>query len=71
MATEPITLNVDAEAARVFKAASPDERRKLEALVSLQPLDMAKPSLPRRELMELIGQRAADGTYRRTVARAA
>ncbi len=60
MATEPITLNVDAEAARVFNAASPDERRKLEALVSLQLLDVGKPSLSLRALMDLISQRAQE-----------
>jgi hypothetical protein len=36
MATEPITVHVDSEAARVFKTASPDKRRKVEALLSLQ-----------------------------------
>ena len=60
MATEPITLHLDAEAARVFKTASPDERRKLEALVSLQLLEAAKPGLSLRELMRLISQRAQE-----------
>ena len=54
MATEPITVHVDAEAARVFKAASPDERRKLESLLSLQLLEAAKPELSLRELMRRI-----------------
>ena len=58
MATEPITLNVDAEAARVFKAASPELRHKLEALVSLRLLDIAQSKLSIRELMDLISQRA-------------
>jgi hypothetical protein len=60
MATELITLNVDAEAARIFKAASPEERRKLEALVSLQLLDAAKPSSSRSELLDPISQRAQE-----------
>lgn len=60
MATESITLNVDAEAARVFKAAPPEQRQKLEALVSLQLLEAAKPGLSLRELMELISQRAQE-----------
>lgn len=60
MATEAITLHVDAEAARIFKTASPDERRKLEVLVSLQLLDSAKPNLSLRELMDLISQRAQE-----------
>lgn len=37
-ATEPITINVDAEAARIFKSASPEERRKLELKFTLQLL---------------------------------
>jgi hypothetical protein len=60
MATEPITIHVDAEAARIYKTASPEERRKLEALVSLQLLDAAKPSLSLRELMDVISQRAQE-----------
>ena len=60
MATEPITVHVDAEAARVFKAASPDERRKLEALLSLQLLEAANPELSLRELMRRISQRAQE-----------
>jgi hypothetical protein len=60
MATEPITVHVDAEAARVFKAASPDERRKLEALLSLQLLEAAKPELSLRELMRRISQRVQE-----------
>lgn len=60
MATEPITIHVDAEAARIFKTTSPEERRKLEALVSLQLLDAAKPNLSLRELMDLISQRAQE-----------
>jgi hypothetical protein len=38
MATEPVTLELDEAAARVFKEASPEQRRKLEALVSLHLL---------------------------------
>jgi hypothetical protein len=61
MATEPITLNVDSEAARVFNAASPDERRKLEALVSLQLLDVAsKPNESLREVMRRISERVQE-----------
>ena len=60
MATEPITVHVDAEAARVFRAATPDERRKLEALLSLQLLEAAKPELSLRELMRRISQRAQE-----------
>jgi hypothetical protein len=35
MATEPITIKVDSEAAKVFNSAPAEERRKMEALLSL------------------------------------
>src|SRR5262245_51474990 len=41
MATEPVTLELDEAAARVFKEASPEQRRSLEALVSLHLLEAA------------------------------
>jgi hypothetical protein len=39
MATEPVTLELDEAAARVYKNASTEQRRKLEALVSLHLLE--------------------------------
>jgi hypothetical protein len=60
MATEPITLEVDEAAARVFKNASPEERRTLEALVSLQLLEASTPRQSLRELMDIISQRAQE-----------
>jgi hypothetical protein len=36
MATEQITIQVDAEATRVFKSASAEERRKLEVMLDLR-----------------------------------
>lgn len=60
MATEPITIEVDAAAARIFKDASPEERRKLEALVSLQLLEAATPSTSLREVMDVISERAQE-----------
>ena len=60
MATEPITMELDEAAARVFRNASPEERRKLEALVSLQLLDAMTPTLSLRELMDEISQRAQE-----------
>ena len=59
MAMVPITVYVDEEAARIFNAASPDERRKLEALVSLQLLDVAaRQEGSLREVMQRISERA-------------
>ncbi|MFI5275056.1 MAG: hypothetical protein ACHQ4H_18655, partial [Ktedonobacterales bacterium] len=60
MATEPITVNLDAEAVCILKAAAPDERRKLEALLSLQLLEATKSGLSLAELMRLISQRAQE-----------
>jgi hypothetical protein len=58
MATEPITVEVDEAAARVFKNASPEERRQLAALVSVQLLAVSPPIQRLRELMDAVGQRA-------------
>jgi hypothetical protein len=58
MTTQPITIHVDESAARIFKNATPEERRKLEALISLQLLDAGAPGLPLRDLMQMISQRA-------------
>jgi hypothetical protein len=60
MATEPVTLEVDEAAARVFKNASPEQRRKLEALVSLYLLEAATSRQSLRALMDTIGQRAQE-----------
>ncbi|HEY7974776.1 MAG TPA: hypothetical protein VID72_05495, partial [Ktedonobacterales bacterium] len=49
-----------AEAVRILKAAAPDARRKLEALLSLQLLEAAKPGLSPAELRCLISQRAQE-----------
>lgn len=42
MGTEPVTMQIDDEAARAFRSASSLERRKLEALVSIQLLEATK-----------------------------
>jgi len=60
MATEPITIEVDEAAARIFKNASPGERRALETLVSLQLLEASTPRQSLRELMDIISQRAQE-----------
>ena len=61
MALVPITLYVDEQAARIFNAASPDERRKLEALISLQLLDVAaRPAGSLQEIMHRISDRAKE-----------
>jgi hypothetical protein len=60
MATESITIRVDAEAARAYNEAPPEQRRTLEALLSMQLLEAAKPRVPLRELMETISKRAQE-----------
>lgn len=55
-----ITIQVDESAARIYESASPEERRKLEALLSLQLLEADAPGLPLRDLMALISQRAQE-----------
>jgi len=60
MATVPVTLELEEAAARVFKNASPEERRTLEALVSLQLLEASTPRQSLRELMDIISQRAQE-----------
>jgi hypothetical protein len=60
MATEPITIEVDAEAARVFNSASQDERRRLAALVSLRLLDAARVTTSLRDLMQEISKNAQE-----------
>jgi len=41
MATEFLTIQVDAEAAEAFKAAPPEEKRKIEVLLSLWLKELA------------------------------
>jgi hypothetical protein len=60
MATEPVTLEIDEAAARVFKNASPEQRRQLEALVSLHLLEAATSRQSLRELMDSVSQHAQE-----------
>jgi hypothetical protein len=58
MATEPVTLELDEAAARIYKNASPEQRRKLEALVSLHLLEATMSRQSLRELMDTVGKQA-------------
>ena len=60
MATEQVTLSIDADAARVYKTASPEERRKLEALVSLRLLEATRTSGSLSEIMTEISCNVQD-----------
>jgi hypothetical protein len=59
MATATIALEVDADTARAFSAASAEERRKLQLLLSLRLRELtARPARPLKEVMDEIGQYA-------------
>jgi hypothetical protein len=60
MATEPVTLELDEAAARIYKNASPEQRRKLEALVSLHLLEATMSRQSLRELMDTVGKQAQE-----------
>ena len=58
MATETITIRVDARAAQVFKAAPEAEQQKLEELLSLRLLEASQTSESLESLMRHISQNA-------------
>ncbi|CAN5445009.1 hypothetical protein BH24GEM3_BH24GEM3_08800 [soil metagenome] len=60
MATERITIEVDAEAARAYRAASAEERRKIQALVSLRIKDLTAVDSPLQEIMSQISRKAQE-----------
>ena len=60
MATVPITIEVDAEAAKVYAAASPEEQQKMQILLSLRLSDLTlRPRRTFREVANEISERAA------------
>ncbi len=63
METTAITIEVDAEAASVYNAASPEEQRKMQLLLSLRLRNLTlKPHRPLREIMdEMAAEAAANG----------
>ena len=58
METEKITIRVTPEAARIYQSASDQERRKLDALLSLRLSEVAHPSRPLKELMREASEEA-------------
>ena len=58
MQTKTIAIRVNAEVARIFEAASEEERRKLEALLSLRLSDATRRKRPLEEVMSEISQNA-------------
>jgi hypothetical protein len=56
--TEELTIQVDADAARAYRAASEQERRKLDLLMSLRLQDALTPGVSLQDFMRDIGRRA-------------
>ena len=60
METVPITIEVDAEAAKVYAAATPEEQWKMQVLLSLRLRDLTiKPRRSLEAVMDEIGAEAA------------
>ena len=59
MATSTISIEVDADAARVYAAASDEQKRKLQMLLSLRLRELVTgPPRPLREIMDEMGAEA-------------
>jgi hypothetical protein len=58
METKTIKIRVNAEIARIFEAASEEQRRKLEALLSLKLSDATRYKRPLEEVMSDISRNA-------------
>jgi hypothetical protein len=60
MQTEEITIRVDPAAARAYRAAPEQERRKLDALLSLHLHDALRPENTLEQIMHEISRKAQD-----------
>jgi hypothetical protein len=58
MATEAVLIDLDPRAAQILRSATPDTRRKLEALISLHLLEAGATQEPLETLMRRISQNA-------------
>jgi len=58
METERITIQVDAEAAKAFNSASADDRRKLEALLSVRLSEVTRARESLQVIMAEISEKA-------------
>ncbi len=58
MQTKTIAIRVNAEVARIFEAASEEERRKLEALLSLKLSEATRRKRPLEEVMSEMSRNA-------------
>ncbi|MDQ6694158.1 MAG: hypothetical protein M3014_07015 [Chloroflexota bacterium] len=60
MQTEEIIINVDPAAAKAFNTASDEERRKLEALISLRLIEVTRSKESLAEIMDEISRKAQE-----------
>ena len=60
MQTEELTIHVDADAARAYRAASEQERRKLDLLMSLRLQDALTPAVSLEDFMRDVSRRAQE-----------
>jgi hypothetical protein len=59
MLKETITIPVDVETARAYKAAAPEERRKMQALLSLRLRELALSEYPSlQQILDDVGRKA-------------
>ena len=58
MANRTITISVDREAARAYEAASADEKRKLDLLLSLKLAEATKGERSLEDVMQEVSRRA-------------
>jgi len=61
METTPITIDVDSAAAKIYAAATPEEQRGIQVLLSLRLQDLTDgPARPLREVIDEMSRRAAE-----------
>lgn len=56
--TEEITIQVAPEAAKVYRSASEEDRRKMDLLLSLRLTDVTRPDISLKEVMQEISRSA-------------
>jgi len=59
MNAEPITIQVDPEAALAYRSVSDQERRKLDLLLSLRLREVTRPGASLEDVMDEISRNAA------------
>ena len=60
MEAKPITIRVTEEAARTYETASPEEQRKLDALLSLKLSEIRRTGKSLEEIMSEISRKAQE-----------